>query len=245
MYNLQIRDFSQYTDFLPLQFRDSDNLIKLLTIYLDQVEELNKAQQDLSLLSSNINTATGYQLDIIGNLLGARREGRFDEDYRNYIRFRISINTGSGTPEDLIGFLKTVTQANTVRYWENQPACVIMETDGETIPTNLVKTVDNITPAGVKIGGVIVKRDDYCFRPCRLSEAFTTQSGDSFLQTSPYDTYTGQAVLPNVSEVYLNLSLLAGDPEATAGDPQAVASGLALVEGRPVTGVMANVHTLK
>ena len=72
MSNIQVRDFSSYTDFLPLQFSDSDNLIKLLAIYLDQVEELNKAQQELSLLSTNISTATGYQLDIIGNLLRPR-----------------------------------------------------------------------------------------------------------------------------------------------------------------------------
>ena len=85
MSNIQVRDFSEYTDLLPVQFSDSENLIKLLQIYLDQVEELNLAQQDLSLLSTNLETATGYQLDIIGNLLGAKRNGSDDEGFRDAI----------------------------------------------------------------------------------------------------------------------------------------------------------------
>lgn len=172
MSNIQVRDFSAYTDLLPVQFNDSENVIKLLSIYLDQVEELNLAQQELSSLSTDINTATGYQLDIIGNLLGARREGRLDADYRNYIRFRISINTGSGTPEDVIGFVKSVTGASKVRYWEHYPACTILETNGTNIPEAIPSTIDNVTPAGVKTGGVIIVEDGYAFRPCRLSEAY-------------------------------------------------------------------------
>lgn len=173
MSNIQIRDFTSYTDYLPLQFADSENLVKLLSIYLDQVEELNLAQQDLSNLSTDINTATGYQLDIIGNLLGAVRGGAGDDDYRNYIRFRISINTGSGTPEDVINFVKSVTSATRVRYWEHYPASLVVETNGTEIPSNIASTVDNVSPAGVKTGGVLWVEGDYAFRPCRLSEAYS------------------------------------------------------------------------
>lgn len=201
MSNIQVRDFSSYTDFLPLQFSDSDNLIKLLAIYLDQVEELNKAQQELSLLSTNISTATGYQLDIIGNLLGARREGRLDSEYRNYIRFRISINTGSGTPSDVINFVKSITSASKIRYWEHYPASVVVETNGNGIPTNLVDTVDNVTPAGVKAGAVLWVEDDYAVRPCRLSEAYLNyveisgESGTPVYTMGEVDSYMGNSLM--------------------------------------------------
>tara|TARA_R100000541_G_C1897352_1_gene83999 strand:+ start:49045 stop:49896 length:852 start_codon:yes stop_codon:yes gene_type:complete len=175
MSELQIRDFSSYTDLLPVQFSDSENLIKLLSIYLDQVEELNLAQQALGEFSTELNTAFGYQLDIIGALLGVSRLGLDDEEFRDAIRFGISRNTGSGTPEDVIGFLQTITKATKVRYWEHYPACTVLETNGTNIPKAIPATMDNVTPAGVRTGGIIVVEDDVCLRPCRLSEAFANR----------------------------------------------------------------------
>lgn len=172
MSEIQIRDFSSYTDLLPTQFSDSENLIKLLSIYLDQVEELNLAQQSLGEVSTDLEAAFGYQLDLIGNLLGVSRLGMGDNDYRDAIRFGISVNTGSGTPEDVIGFLQTITKATKIRYWEHYPACTVLETNGTNIPKAIPSTLDNVTPAGVKTGGVIVVKDNICFRPCRLSEAY-------------------------------------------------------------------------
>lgn len=276
MSNIQVRDFSEYTDLLPVQFSDSENLIKLLQIYLDQVEELNLAQQDLSLLSTNLETATGYQLDIIGNLLGAKRNGADDEGFRDAIKFRISINTGSGTPEDVIGFLRTVTKATTTRYWEHYPASIVVETNGTDIASNLASTIDNVSPAGVKVGGVLWVEGDYAFRPCRLSEAylnyinvpeeeflrrFTMGEDDSYMGNPDMEmvssdinkmfdylnpnTTIGQSVLPNMSEVYSEFYLGAGDEAAFSGNPSAVASGLSVTQGGIVMGTLVNVLTDK
>lgn len=232
MSNIQVRDFSSYTDFLPLQFSDSDNLIKLLAIYLDQVEELNKAQQELSLLSTNISTATGYQLDIIGNLLGARRDGRLDSEYRNYIRFRISINTGSGTPSDVINFVKSITSASKVRYWEHYPASVVVETNGNGIPTNLVDTVDNVTPAGVKAGAVLWVEDDYAVRPCRLSEAYLNYVEKPLYPVNDSEcgeisAETGGSFVECATAIPILSGLGMGEEEAYMGNPLFEMTGLA------------------
>ena len=186
MSELQIRDFSSYTDLLPIQFSDSENLIKLLAIYLDQVEELNLAQQALGEYSTELETAFGYQLDIIGALLGVPRLGLDDEEYRDAIRFGISRNTGSGTPEDVIGFLQTITKATKVRYWEHYPACTVLETNGTNIPKAIPATMDNVTPAGVRTGGVIVVKGNICFRPCRLADAYANRV---FVPNPPSEEY--------------------------------------------------------
>lgn len=241
MSEIQIRDFSSYTDLLPTQFSDSENLINLLSIYLDQVEELNLAQQSLGEVSTDLEAAFGYQLDLIGNLLGVSRLGMGDNDYRDAIRFGISINTGSGTPEDVIGFLQTITKATKIRYWEHYPACTVLETNGTNIPKAIPTTLDNVTPAGVKTGGVIIVEDNICFRPCRLSEAYSNrvftgnssevyQMGDpenemglldmEMLAVTPADSYFkkvapdttfGNSILPNLSETVKD------NPQGTAG----------------------------
>ena len=173
MSNINTRDFTSYVDLLPVQFKDSDNLIKLLSIYLDQVQELNQAQLDLGDLSTDIDTVFGYQMDILGNLLGLKRQGRGDEDFRDFIKAYIATVSGSGTPEDVINYLKITTKAEKVRYWEHYPASIILETNGTFIQKNLANSVDSLSPAGVKVGGVIVVEDGYAFRPCSISNATT------------------------------------------------------------------------
>ena len=64
-------------------------LIVILLIALESVQSLNEAQLELSEINTDFKTATGYQLDLIGKLVGAERKGRTDSDYRNYILFKI------------------------------------------------------------------------------------------------------------------------------------------------------------
>lgn len=169
------RNYEDYTDLLPIQYNDSDNLREFLRIYLEKVEDLNVSQLELSEINTDFKTATGYQLDLIGKLVGALRQGRSDSDYRNYILFKISINIGSGTPEDVINYLSIATDATRIRYFEHYPACTVLETNGTNIPSAIPSTLDNVTPAGVRTGGIMVLIDDYGFRPVELSTAYDNQ----------------------------------------------------------------------
>lgn len=85
-----------------------------------------------------LDTATGAQLDGLGDILGELRFGRDDDTYRLWLRFRIFINTSLGRPEDLIEVCRFVTNegrdGGRVRYWENWPASVQLFTDGLFIP---------------------------------------------------------------------------------------------------------------
>jgi len=169
------RDYEEYVSLLPIQYNDSSNLKEFLRIYLEATQSLNEAQLELSEINTDFKTATGYQLDLIGKLVGAERKGRTDSDYRNYILFKISVNIGSGTPEDVINYFSIATDATRIRYFEHYPACTVLETNGTTIPSAIPSTLDNVTPAGVRTGGIMVLIDDYGFRPVELSTAYDNE----------------------------------------------------------------------
>lgn len=94
---------------LPQQWRDKQNIIDLLTIFLQRYNDLEQAYQDLLTLRG-IDTANadapsstvGAQLDMIGAIVGQLRNGMTNDDYRRYIRARIAANNSDGVIEDLI-----------------------------------------------------------------------------------------------------------------------------------------------
>lgn len=172
MPNVVSKDLISYVEYLPNQFTDSVKLKKFLGIFLEQVQQLEDANIKLDTVSTDIQLAYGYQLDIIGKLVGELRQSRSDTEYRNAILFRISVNIGNATPENCIQYLSYVTKATNVNYWEHYPASVVLETNGSVIPTDINKTLDNIAAAGVKVGGVIASETGQVFRGCELINAY-------------------------------------------------------------------------
>jgi hypothetical protein len=177
MSNIIKKDITAYVELLPTQYSESPQLRKLLDVFLGQVQILEDANLELDRVSTDVNLAYGYQLDLIGKLVGAERKGKTDEEFREEILFRISINTGNGTPEDCIQYLTYVTQATDVKFWEHYPASVIMETNGVNIPRNIPNTLDNVTIAGVSVGGVITSISGEVFRGCELTDAYGLNEG--------------------------------------------------------------------
>lgn len=165
MAEISVIDFEKYDLLLPPQYDNSPELIKLLQIYLSKLQELNVEQQEFNRVSTDLLVATGKQLDLIGELLGASREGRSDEDYRSYIRFVITRNAGSGTSEDLISFLSFVTKADTIKIWEHFPAAIIAQTDGDTINSTIAQQLDEVCVGGVSAEGILHVETDLVFTP--------------------------------------------------------------------------------
>lgn len=166
MPNVVLKDIAGYTSFLPLQYSESDTVNKFLSVFLDQVQELENANIDLDNGSTDIDTAIGYQLDIFGKLVGALREGRTDEEYREYIRLTIVVNTGSGRPEDILFFLNATTNATNIRYWEHYPASIYLYLEGEDAPSStLPASVETILPAGVSLGFIGYSNNPLVFTP--------------------------------------------------------------------------------
>ncbi len=144
----------EYEDYLPVQYGESFNLRTFLTVFTKQIQVLDQELLKLDAGSTNIDVAVGYQLDIIGKLVGAERAGRSDIDFRGYIKFKIVVNSGSGTAEDVIFYLDYILgETDNIRIFEHPPASIYVHVTGNIDPLSTVTSeLGNILGAGIEVG---------------------------------------------------------------------------------------------
>lgn len=170
---------------LPWRWRDKPHMIAMLTIFLKRYNDLEQAYQDLLLLRS-LQTAnadipdstTGAQLDRLGALVGQRRNGLINADYRRYISARIAANNSNGRIEDLIRVASLIL---------NDTAAIV------------VVSTEAIATAVIEIAGVPI--DDSLANILVEFLRVAVADGPSFLQithpTDPGHTFTmGDALSP-------------------------------------------------
>ena len=87
------------------QFKDKPTLEAFLSVYLEQLPELEQAFFDIVKEARNIALSTGVQLDGIGEIVGEKRAGQSDTDYRIGIYTRILINKSSGTVDEILAIM--------------------------------------------------------------------------------------------------------------------------------------------
>ncbi len=135
------------------QFKSKLKLNFLLQSYIEEIQDLEVALFEV-LEERGIATSIGAQLDGLGSIVGEERLGRSDDDYRTAIIARIGINVGSGTPEDIIGYLTLVAAGSDIELEEFFPASLTarvvdaLTADEATVIGNLLK---EIKAAGVGI----------------------------------------------------------------------------------------------
>lgn len=127
------------------QFKDKPNIEALLKGWMKGVQTTEDSLFDL-LNNRSIQTAFGIQLDYIGKIVGAKRGGRSDESYREYIQLQILINTSEGTPDDILEILALITNASIVKSFPHYPVGGSLYTNGDTIPSTLASTLTKAAP---------------------------------------------------------------------------------------------------
>lgn len=128
---------------------DKENYIKLLTLFLEEVQQLED-QNHLIARQKNLDAAEGVWLDYIGAIVGLPRAGRSDEDYRFAIRTKIGINTSDGTPNVIIDLIKQHTSATDVKLIDYYPAGFITTNNGTSGEnSSLFELLEGVKPAGV------------------------------------------------------------------------------------------------
>lgn len=135
---------------LPMQLRGKPRLEALLSALLRQVQDLEDATGAL-LRSRDLRLAEGASLDQLGRLVGEQRNGRNDEDFRRAIQLRVERNNSRGEPDRLIRVVRELTGSSTVTYEEPLPGVVRITFDGQSLPADLMSSLEAIAPVGVRL----------------------------------------------------------------------------------------------
>lgn len=141
---------------LYYQFRAKPNFVALVERVIGrQIQELENVFQDI--LSARIlDNATGGALDLWGSVFNEPRAGRTDATYRVALLLAVARDNGSGTPEDMIAILLTLTDSTKV-YLEDEyvTRAVSVYLESPTISTDLAaelrELADSLAPAGVRV----------------------------------------------------------------------------------------------
>lgn len=187
------------------QIRNADgsltNLQKIVKALTMQAQVINTQQQLLQTMRY-LNTAQGVQLDGLGQIVGLTRiSGQSDESYREDIQFQIFINQSNGTPEDVIGILKYLTNASTIWYNETYPAAYQLATNGLLFPANpsdLVTVMQQVSPAGVSISSIVAtyNKNPFSFSGDPFEEQFYVNPNvDDPTQYNPFQVNPGSGLV--------------------------------------------------
>lgn len=145
---------------LPHMYRSGDparptNTEKSLRARLGPANALAQAMRDV-LTKRNIDTAIGAQLDVIGAIVGRKRNGADDETYRAFCRAQILTNKSDGTRRNLLAVARAVVPgASRIvaadRIWN---AAAIYDVQGVTVEAwradVLAELLGQATSAGVR-----------------------------------------------------------------------------------------------
>ncbi|MCP4482085.1 MAG: DUF2612 domain-containing protein [bacterium] len=153
---------------LITQYKNSKNLKKLLTVFLEDKQGLENEIQSLY-ERLDIDNKTGFELDQVGKLVGQERLGFADDIYKVLIYSRIAINSSGGTPENIINLFKILMGTEGVQYRELYPASIQIWCKGslpylkEILIPYIVNALQTILPAGVGLNHVGVYDEDSPF----------------------------------------------------------------------------------
>lgn len=109
-----IEQTSLSIDRLTSFLQDSENVKKFLSVCIEEVEELANALLALA-GQKDISTVEGVWLDFIGSIVGKERSDRSDEEYRNELLLKVSINIANGTHPATSDIIKTYTKSDNIK----------------------------------------------------------------------------------------------------------------------------------
>jgi hypothetical protein len=131
------------------QWKESPKLRGFFESYLENVQPLEDVYFQL-LDERGVLVAVGEQLNVLGRLVGEPRYGRNDDKYRLALVNRAGINRSSGTPEELLTFLKALTRSEVVGLWEHYSSSVHLYVAQNGTPF-VVHALKDAASAGVHI----------------------------------------------------------------------------------------------
>lgn len=138
------------------QFRGKPRFEGLIAAHASRMQSVEDMLWEL-LVCDDIDTATGAQLDDLGDLVGQLRGQLPDAHYRVFIRARVLVNLSSGTPDELIAIVEMIMGAmgnNAFLLREDYPATVVVVVDERWTGTGVFPTAVAAILRAARAGGV-------------------------------------------------------------------------------------------
>lgn len=128
---------------------EAPNLDKLLQVIMSEIQVAENEINKLVELRS-ITTASGAQLDILGDIAGIDRQGRTDSEYRSAILVQIAVNNGGGQERVLSALLTNLTPPGTIiDIWEVFPAGLDIFVSTDTLTLSTIRSLRRAIAATV------------------------------------------------------------------------------------------------
>lgn len=168
----------QSKDRLREQYKNKPQILSLIEVWVGQIQELEEILYDLS-TSRSIANGIGQQLDLLGELLGKAREGRSDADYKIVLLAKVAQNISRGTPEDVIGVFKILTNSLSVQLSDGYNGEVYLLADhalSQTEVNTILREMDSVVSAGVRINAVgsFDPDDSFAFNGTDIAKGFSS-----------------------------------------------------------------------
>lgn len=137
------------------QYKGKTRIEGLIEAAVAGKQDLEDTATQLNTLRS-VDTATGAQLDGIGEIVGVEREGgQSDADYRVRIKAQIGINLSQGQPERIISTFQVLKEAELVLLQQLQPAAIGISSEATFVDQEevdeILEILESISPAGVRV----------------------------------------------------------------------------------------------
>lgn len=150
---------------IPQQFQGKKNIELFFNAFAKQLEELKQVFEEVN-SKTQLDTATGKNLDYVGNQLSMTRKEATellmhttdyvltDELYRKCLNYQVLKETGSCTYEEIMGSVFDLWEVDTANYIENidEPATIRLQLGSyftESVDPSVGKVL-MFKPAGVK-----------------------------------------------------------------------------------------------
>ena len=197
---------------LPEQFKNSPNVQGLLTIFLDELAEVDSALDEV-VRQRSIKYAQGEQLTQIGDILAAPRKGvTDDEQYRTELRLQAGINNSEGTPENILDVWRGMTQSERVSLTEVFPAGILLYAETSVATPADMARIQAMVGAGIALQLSVPGGIPFTFaggEGAGFGSVYDTALGGVFQSTSfgtvdtPAVTYHGSAKFGSTGINYL------------------------------------------
>jgi hypothetical protein len=142
---------------LPGQFENSTALQDLIGAFIGPPGYGSWGVQQLECVLTALHdnrwpaTASGQQLDELGEIVGLARRGLSDACYLLLILLQIQINSSKSNPERIITAAKGLTGADLIHYQERPPSRVVVYCHGITCPLDYLAKLDQTAGAGIAV----------------------------------------------------------------------------------------------